>query len=291
MANIPCLGGAPVSFIDASGNQYFIPLPYVSFPAPPAAAIPAISAQWPGWLAAGAAAQQNTVNGWVGALAIEGYLAAGSPPASPAFALAARDAGSAGNDISITFGNIAPNTATPPSTTADVSVTTTQVYKGLTVASVETVLGATALGGTQPGLAFVGSPFTTLPDAVSPAQNFVISGTNYEFAVPGSGGGILVPTNDATNPDAGLITVAITDIDTTAETFTLTLGWTKPAAPPLNVALSALASTFGYVLTVTPPAGGYQLPPAAGTYTLVGGADAIKTSAPPVPAQATIPSS
>jgi hypothetical protein len=279
MANMPALGGSPISFVDASGNQYSIPLPWISFPPAPAAPDPSA---WPGWTGA-AASEQVAITAWIGSLATEGYITAGAvavPP--PAFSIAARDAGSTGNDISITFANVTPNTATPASTTAQVTVSTTQVYQGLTATSIETVLGTEPLTGTQPGLAYVGTALATLPTAAAAAP-FTETAGSYLFDVPGSGGGVLLPTNDPTSADSGLINAAIA-LGPAAGTFTLTLSWTKQA----TVALSALATTFGYILSIPTPPGGFAYPPAVGTVTLLGGADATTSSTPAATAAATV---
>jgi hypothetical protein len=114
----------------------------------------------------------------------------------------------------------------------DVTVSTSQVYAGLTPASISTVLGAAPLGGTQPGLAYVSTPFTSLPTAtaaISFASNLalikhpngsvrarrrtmaskrpakskaLLTGAPLMLEVPGSGGGVLSPTHDAASEAA-----------------------------------------------------------------------------------------
>ncbi len=70
MVNTPCLSGAPVSFLDANGIQYAIPLAWIAFPPAPALADPSA---WPRW-SGGAAAQKSIITNWVGTLGTEGLL-------------------------------------------------------------------------------------------------------------------------------------------------------------------------------------------------------------------------
>ena len=280
MANLPSVGGSPITFVDSFGAQYSIPLSFVTFPT--ATGAPVVST-WPGWTGTPGSGQLNNVTSWLAYLVGQSLLSANVLPLpAAAFTIAARDAGSSGNDITIMFGTVTPNAATPASTTVDVTVATTQVYAGLTVASISNVLGTVALGGTQPGLAFVATPLATLPTAIA-ATNF--AGAPLQFDIPGSGG-VLAPTHDAAAEatDAALIQAAISNVDAGAGTFTLTLSWTKAQAA---VPLSSLAATFGYLVTITPPAGGFVYGPAANSnVTLTGGTDPGTIA--PNPAQATI---
>jgi hypothetical protein len=280
MANLPSVGGSPITFLDSFGAQYSIPLSFVTFPT--ATGAPVVST-WPGWTGTPGSAQLNNVTGWLAYLVGQSLLSAAVLPLPPAaFTIAARDVGSSGNDITISFGTVTPNAATPAATTVDVTVTTKQVYAGLTVASLATVLGTVALGGTQPGLAFVSTPLATMPTATA-ATNF--TGTPLVFDIPGSSG-VLSPTHDAAAEaaDAALLQAAISDVNAAASTFTLTLSWTKSQTA---VPLSSLATTFAYLITITPPTGGFVYGPAAGSsVTLAGGTDPATIA--PNPAQATI---
>jgi hypothetical protein len=279
-------GGSPVSFVDANGTQYALPLPYVAFGSggPEAAG-------WPGWNAVPPglrSAQQAGITTWLGLLATQGLMApAAEPPNPPAFLLRARDPGSAGNGIVLTVNAVYPDG------TADVTVTVSQSTPGLTPASIATVLGTPAAPGTAPGLAVVGTGLASLPQ-VTAATRFSAA-TPPGFPVPGSGGGILLPTHDtpAEAADAGLITASITAVaagtgpgegngagegngpgegDGAGGTFTLTLTWTKPVT---GITVAALAARFGYVLAVGQPQSGFGAWPAPNTtVSLLGGTDA-----------------
>jgi hypothetical protein len=314
MTSLPSVGGAPIAFVDSNGNQYSIPLSFVTFTSITGA--PTVST-WPGWTGP-AGPDQADVTAWLAYLTGQQLLAAATQPLPPAaFTMTARDAGSSGNDITISFGTVTPNTATPASTTVDVTVSTSQVYAGLTPASISTVLGAVPLGGTQPGLAYVSTPFTSLPTAataISFASNLalikhpngsvrarrrtmaskrpakskaLLTGAPLMLDVAGSGGGVLSPTHDAASEaaDAALLQAAISSVDSGAGTFTLMLSWTKSQTA---IALSSLAATFAYLVTVTPPTGGFVYAPAANSsITLLGGTDPATIA--PNSAGATVP--
>jgi len=267
-----------VSFLDSNGIQYAIPLAWIVFPPAPALADPT---SWPGW-SGSAAAQKSNITNWVGTLGTEGLLALGAaPPNPPAFTVTAVTPGSTGNDISLTVNAVYTNN------TMDVTVTVLQTYPGLTWTGtgpnlIQTVLGIATVTGTQPGLAVVGNNLTALPDPSAPAS-FSLSGGSYEFAPSTFGAGSLLPSNDPTNSDAGTITAAVSAVDSTAETFTLTLGWTKKGQ---GLTLSSIAAEFAYVVTITVPAGSTALPAAGTAIYLAGGTDA--DSLPATAATATV---
>lgn len=274
MTTIPALGGGPLTFVDATGKQFSIPLLFVTFPTAPGTPV-----------LGGPLAGNLEATTWLSYLNQQGLVTAGSSPTNPpAFSIAARDAGSAGNDITIAFSNIQLDTANPSQTKLDVTVATTQTYPGLTTASIVTLLGTAPLAGSQPGLAYVGTPPTALPAATSAAAAF--TGSPLAYAIPGTDG-ILLATHatPAEAADAALLTGAIAAA--TAAKFTLVLAWTKTAA---GVALADLNATFAYLISVTAPPGpgGFAHPPAAGTVTLQGGSDPTSTPTPATPAAAVV---
>ncbi len=245
-----------------------MPLSFISFGA--AGAAPDISL-WPGW--AGASAEQAAITQWVSTLAAQNLVTPVSVPA-PAllFTLTAASPGAAGNDITVKFNALNADGS------MNVTVSTTQVYTNLSVSSVETVLGLTATGGSNPGLAYVSAPFTALPGDMAAAAFTAMPGPNYELAVPGSGGGILMASHSAASSDAGHITAGITGSDPVNEVFTLTLAWSNTVS---SVTPATLQAAFGYLLTVTPPSGGFgaALPAIPSTVVLVGGAGPSSTAA------------
>lgn len=283
MANLQAQGGAPVSLVDANGVQYSIPLTLISFAA--ATGMPEASGFASNLTAPQAAALQSLLPGWLQTLAGQGLLSAGAQPAvPPAFTVTARDGGSTGNDITLAITKVVPNGAAPAQTAVDATVTSQQVYAGLTLASIAAVLGAAPGGGAQPGLAYVGGAVgTVLPTATAAPQGF--SGTPAQLVVAGSGGNAftLVPTHSGS--DVSFLTASISAVDTAKGSFTLTLKWSKPVT---GAPLGTLNAAFGYVLTIAPPPGGFSYPPAPGQVTLLGGTDPSTSSAPATAAQAIV---
>ncbi len=263
MANRPVLGGAPVAFVDTSGKQIEIPLSLLQFGP---AGIDA--SNWPGY-----ASYKSQVDPLFALLASGNLLRPGdAPTASPALQIAARDPGSSGNQITISFANVVPNKANPDQTKVDATVAVTQSLAGLTMAGIGQKLG-TPTGGTQPGLVVLTAAAVALP-AEGEAD---LAGSPASWAVPKDGGGgdafTLQTAHDAA--DATKIHARVTQLDATAGTFTLTVSWTKSAP---GVELKDLGATFAFVITVTAPPSGFA-PPVAGTVTLQGGADASSSSA------------
>jgi hypothetical protein len=280
MTTIAALGSGPVGFVDANGKQYSIPLSFISYSS--AAGTPAISSSWPGWNPAPAPtspaqSEQSVIGNWVSLLGTLGLISpAPLPPASPSFTVTAASPGSAGNDITINF------TTLNNDGTLNVTVSTTQVYKGLNydaaaANAIETVLGTTPSNGTAPGLAYVSGTPNAVPNATSGAVNFTANAGTYEFDLPGTTSGVLTASNNPTSADAGLITAAISNVNTTDGTFDLTLSWSKPAT---SVTPATLGSQFSYLITVAAPSGGFGPAPAVpSSVTLVGGANASSSAA------------
>jgi hypothetical protein len=282
MANISALGSAPVSFLDANGKQYFIPLAWISYTS--ATGSPAVAPLWPGWGTTAASAQKSAVATWVGLLATEGFInPAPVPPALPAFTITAHAVGATGNDITISLNSQNPDGS------LNVTVSTTQIYTGLNydpakTNSIEELLGTNATNGTQPGLAYVGTKLTAVPAAAG-ATKFTQPGAGKPFQFLLGTGGVLLPTNSPTDNDAGLITATIANV--VGDTFDLTLAWSKTVT---NVTPATLGSSFAYLITVKAPASGFGSTPAVpSTVTLVGGANA--SSNPAIAASATVISS
>jgi hypothetical protein len=282
MANIFAVSSAPISFVDGNGKQYSIPLSFISYAS--AAGAPTVSPNWPSWSRLSSTLQQ-AITTWLGVLNTQGFITPAPPsPASPAFTATAAAVGSTGNDISIMFNSQNADGS------LNVTVSTTQKYSGLNYASgaansIEQVLGTTATNGAEPGLAFVSTVPTAAPTATANPVSFTIlgGGTNYELDLPGSNG-VLTASANPTNADAGLITAAVSNVNSSAGTFDLTLSWSKTVA---SVTPAAMQSNFGYLISVAAPVGGFGPTPAAPSgITLAGGADA--TSALAVAASATV---
>ncbi len=273
MSNKPVLGASPVSFVDrVTGIQRSIPLSLLQF-ADASSAPNALA--WPGYAGYNAAAKAQ-IDSWLAELAKEDRLTPGAaPPPAPAFSIAARDPGSAGDGIKLYFTKVAPNAATPEKTAVDVTVQATQTYPGLTLLTLVPILGrkTPAAAGSRPGL--------VLPDADPAGMPSAFEGdvgaAPASVAVPRFGGGTAFTLLAARGgADAKLIHVKISQVDQGAGTFTLTTTWTKSAT---GVALADLQTQFAYLLTVTAPAAGFANPPATGQVTLTGGSDGAGAAA------------
>jgi hypothetical protein len=211
------------------------------------------------------------------------------PSGKPALELGAREAGAAGNAVSVTFANPRPN-ADPKAATVDVAVAARQSWPLLTASSLQAVLGTGPGTGSQPGLVFLTGPATaagTMPVAGTVAA----AGTPAQFAVPKQGGGTAFTLEalfsaPAEAADAALLTVTVQDVDAATQSFSLVVNWHKSqSAVTLDDLTTTAKNPFAYLVSFTAPSGGLIGPPNAGTLTLQGGADTSPTG--PVTATAT----
>jgi hypothetical protein len=278
MVNIPALGGSPVAFTDDSGNQREIPLTQLYFDSDGINA-----SHWPPYYS-----YKPIVDPWLAWLVAQGMLVPGDQPAGkPALVIAAREAGAAGNALSVTFASPTPN-ADPKASTVDVTVVARQNWSLLTAASLDSVLGAAPGTGTQPGLVFLTEP---APEAGTiPVEGTVkAAGNPAKFAIPKDGGGTAFTlealfNSDADAADAALLTVSVANVNATRSAFSLIVGWTKSQKA---VSLDDLSNKnpFGFLMSFAAPDGGLIGPPNAGTIALQGGADTSPTG--PLTATAT----
>lgn len=268
MTAVAVLASSPISVTTSGGKQYGIPLSLLAIrdgaidtsrldTALATAAMPTLKA-----LLASGAIRPGTTSAPVKAMEIVAKLA-----------------GALGNAITISFADVQPDEGAPDDTTSDVTVRFADRRTALTVASVGEQLG-TPTGGTAPSLVTLKAVAAGLP-AVTPATK--LTGSPRELDIPlQAGGGTAFTAKVGTGPLLADVTVAIEDVDTTANTFTLVIGLEHSAA---DLALSGLATRLGPLATVTPGAGGFA-PPAEGTITLKGGAPA--RTEPPVAARAEV---
>jgi hypothetical protein len=265
----PAVADAPPSFMDDGGKHHMVPLSALSFDAHGA-----LSAHdWPLY-----ATYKAALDPFLRRLVDAGALVPGpAPTAKPALALVAVTPGSSGVNLSLTFANVVPNKAHPPNSTTGLTVTETDTHTAIAVADLVATIGAAAGEGSRPGLVFVsgGAPAGMPVVGVNPLH-IANPGDPAKVTIPKNGGGDAFTLQARSNdPDGALITVAIKDVDAGAQRFTMVASWTKTVnAQPV----SGLAAQFAFVVTITPPDGGYKSP-AAGTVTLSGGTDAVSTPA------------
>ncbi len=227
----------------------------------------------------------DELTAWLVYLANQGRLRqTPAAPASTALTLKAAIAGSTGNKLVV---NVAPNNA--EATKLDVTVTETDVYDGLTfnlaqlddATSVTKVLGiAGTADGTRPGLVqFVGpKPAAPVELTVAVPGAVVQPQTNKPTINVPSTAANAAPLSFALiarAADAGTVaarwSAAITNLDTTAKTFTLTVGWSKTVTIAGTADLAGLATEMAFAVAITLPTN--PALPAVGTTHLSGGAE------------------
>ncbi|MEO8714662.1 MAG: hypothetical protein ABI369_06590 [Acetobacteraceae bacterium] len=277
MVNIPALGGSPVAFTDTNGNQREIPLSQLFFDSNGINAT-----NWASYYV-----YKSIVDPWLAYLVAQALLAPGTvPTGKPALEIAAREAGAAGNAVSVTFANPTPN-ADPNAATVDTTVAARQSWSLLTAASLSSVLGTGPGTGSQPGLVFLtgAAPAAgTMPVAGTVAA----AGSPAEFVIPKQGGGTAFTLEALFNTaadagDAALLSVTVPNVDTTNNSFSLVVNWTKShAAATVHDLVNA--NPLGFLVSFAAPSGGLIGAPNAGTLALQGGADTSPTG--PVTASA-----
>jgi hypothetical protein len=265
MTAVAVLAGTPVSVITANGKQHGIPLSLLAMQdgaVDTSRLDPAL-----------AAAAGPTLKALVASGAIRGGTA--SAPVK-SMALVAKFVGIIGNEIELTFSNVNPDAADPAASTCDLRVQFNDQRTALTVAAVAGQLGAPA-DGTVPSLVKLKAAPAGLPAATAATK---LAGSPRELAVPlHAGGGNAMTFQAATGPLLADLSVAIIDVDATANTFTLVISLDHTA---VGIALSALATRLAPLVTVTPGAGGFAAP-AEGIIRLKGGAPS-RTEPPTVAA-------
>jgi|SRR6516165_2007754 hypothetical protein len=272
MANYQALGAGPVSFINSNGSQQEIPLSAISFG--PAGVN---ASAWPEWSTT-SAADQAVVTALLSNLVAQGLLVKGTQTAaSPSLTITAVTPGTEGNMITVTFSNVSSSAGT-----VTVMLNATEVYAGLTPATLGTTLAGSAAA--SKALIFLQNQAAGDPEPIA-----------FTGAITGPGFTLVVP-KDATNDPAFTlgatdqsyaINIQVTPDPAPAHTFTLTATGSKTATNVSLATLQGAGNPFSLLVTFGGPAGGPL--PAAGSVTLKGGAPA--TSNPAATASATALSS
>jgi hypothetical protein len=268
MTALALLASSPISIITSDGKQHNIPLSLLALKN---GAIDASRLD-----AALAAAAAPTFK----ALLASGALRSGtaSTPVK-AMDIVAKLAGELGNAIELTFADVKPDAGTPAATTCDLTVTFSDRRPGLTAAAIGVQLGAPS-GGTAPSLVTLTAVAAGLPAATPPTK---LTGTPRTLDIAlAAGGGTAFTVKGGAGTLLADVTVAIEDVDTVANSFTLVIGLNHAAS---DIALSAIAERLAPIVTVTAGSGGFA-PPAQGIVKLKGGTPA--RTVPPVAARAEI---
>ena len=233
---------------------------------------------------------------WLHYLAQAGQVrpAAAAPP-PPAMTVSAASPGAQGNNVQISI-SITTKNADPTLAVFKVTVTETDTYANLTLATIKNILGSTSKPGARPGLVHLLDADTPTTPAVMTTATALAGGTGAKAAllpIPGDPSGTAFTLEaKAKGADGGLVKVAIPTVDKTdpaKPVFTLTATWTKPITGVTIATIAAQMADLGYVVSVSPPSAGvYSLPSDNGgaVYQLSGGVDGSSPST----ASAVIPS-
>lgn len=224
---------------------------------------------------------------WLAYLASRGRLNAGLEPSSTAFVVSAVQRGVAGNDIEL---RVAPKSAAGVvPVTVDVTVTETDQYQGLTIATLLNALGDQGVGGTRLGLVTVRSnpPASSAAAVVANASVPLVPGAaagdppTWTIAGTGAGAVKLQPRTPGAEFDAGTKTLAISDPVAATGTFTLTATWTRIVRDVDANNIGAKLAELGYLVVVAPPQGEAAITkvPRPGTVKLTGGSAPVAATA------------
>lgn len=275
MAKTTALGDGPIEF-SSNGAQMEIPLDAIQFDSNNVVVksgytVPADLSKWLGYLAS----RRRLVPGTV-------------PPTPTAVIVTAAASGSAGNNIDVDV------TPTTDPTKVDVTVTATDTYTGLTIGSLNSVLGNTGGGpATQPGLLHVVANPPGAPDPAPTTDHDITAttgaaGTLPSWTIAGSATAtpstavILEPRAPATGTsvDPANFTVSIKNYQppagggTSGGTFTLIVIWSKKAPNVSANDVQTKLAALGYMVKASQPATGFALP-RPGTVGLAGGSEPV----------------
>jgi hypothetical protein len=235
---------------------------------------------------------------WIKFLASRKRLVPGdAAPVARAVVVRAASAGSAGNNIRMTV-------ARKTDTTVDITVTETDRYDGLTLATIIGQLGRkNGEPGARPGLLWVSAAIpASAPEPVANAN--VTAGGSATVPVwrinAGTTSASAVNLEARRNEPAAAFlasdfTVAVSNVvpapaGQTGARFTLTVTWTRTVrdVAVTNANLPTTLDALGYVVAFSLPAGTatFSKLPRPGTFTLTGGSETV--TVPAAPAAVTI---
>ena len=290
MAGTQATGTGPFEFTDSNGKHVSIPLTAITFDAN---SKPLINSAWQHVFAT-----QPAAASLLAYAVAEGLIApAPAPSPFPAMIVKAVDGGLGGNNITVAISNIVPDAGSPPTndptrTSFTITVTETDIYNGLTAASIEQTLGSadgtftSVVKGTSTGLVQVlhGSvEVYGTPHSVSAAT---FTGPPYRLDVNGSASPpkvfTLIPKKAGS--DARFTKITITPNTSSPPqagpgTFLLQATWTQNATATLETLASVVQSMLGYEISVSPPGSGSYSVPAVAVTSLSGGAPGASASA------------
>jgi hypothetical protein len=270
------LGSGPIGFTDTNGKQQSIPLSLLYFDNGLVKAD-----KWPLY-----PANTAVVDALLKSLVAGEFLKpAPAPPPKPAIILKAAIPGIRGNTIQVTFSNIVAGATPPTSTTFEAEITAKAIYSALSFdpnspSFIGKVLGV-EVSGTSPGLVRVKQPAPSTavpPKTITISKPLVREGASprSSLSVDGDPSGTAF-TLEAwkEGADGDNIKIAIPDVDSVAQTFTLVVEWIQPKIT--SIALTDLPSKLAgteFVIQVSQPEGADFGIPSPGTIVLSGGVNA-----------------
>jgi hypothetical protein len=221
--------------------------------------------------------------------AVQQQLIVPAPTASPkpALAITAADPGSAGNNITVTTAITTPN-LDPTQVVFSITIGETDFYSGLKIDTLGAALGTDVKPLPNPGL--VHALNATLPASGLPAaitdQVLTLPPPPPPPPLPGPSARIVLNNNvkptpgpfvtleaKKPGPDGILTTVTVGNVNTTNNTFDLTVKWSKQATGVTLLNLQAKLADLGYEIVGAAPPSGIISVPAGGSFSLTGGAD------------------
>ena len=257
------LATGPISFLDGNANQQQIPLSAIYFDSN------GPHTTWPNYAANSAIIDELLLQ-----LSKQGLLTPGTETSpTAALTITATEAGTTGNVIQVSITNVSTTAGT-----MTVAVAATEIYPGLTTATIGAALGTTV--PTANGLVYLQSNNDQLPAAFTQSTS---TEPDFTYAVPeavdNTKTAFTVAAVDSTDAaDAANIAVTVAPDPSPATTFTLTASWTKTVnGVTLTTLTTPATNPFGLLVTFSSPAGAPL--PGPGTVTLQGGANASSSLA------------
>jgi hypothetical protein len=282
------LGNGPFEFTEGNGSQVSIPLGALKYSA---GVLDVDGTVWPVTYSAPLPDQIRALLAEIanGQVLVPPVV----PAAKPAMTITAADSGTQGNNIRIDITVHLSADLDPANATFDVTATESETYPGLTMATLESVVGTeTPPPGSQPGVAHVlsGSVDKTklpkdqgplaFPDTPSAKATVDIKD---DAATPN-----VVFTLEARRSGSGgsFGTASVSGVDTTAKTFTLQLQWSHSVSGATLSTLNTALAPLAYLITVgPPPSGSISVPASTSNAALSGGTATNSASALFVAAQ------
>jgi hypothetical protein len=260
------LGGSPFEFTDANGRQVSVPLAALKFTS---GVLSIDGSLWPP-LAGYAPPLPAQITALLATLKTAAIL---SPPVvaspKPALVISAADKGVRGNNITVEIATTLAPDLDPSLATFDITIKETEVYEGLTTATIEGIVGTGATPGSKPGVAHLveGSlDNTLLPKTQTPTFPAAADGVKATVdIVDDAAKKVFTLEAEKPGPNAKFASATISAVDDVAGTFTLTLSWqhkvTGAKLPSLDTDIAPLKDE----ISVSPPSSGVISVPASTT--------------------------